>query len=350
MRIGLYGMPTAGKTFIMDQIDFLDVLVGSRLLREHAPDFDKRDEAGRELARKEVANICKRKEGFVMDGHYAFGDETAFTDEEGEMYDRYLYLYINPEFIEQRMGDSTKNQKYLKYDVSEWQCREIEGLRSYCHQNNKDFYILDCPPINEYVNAGDAIQFLRDITEGYSNVEFARTIVASILQDAASDVITLVDGDKTLIEEDSSNFVFGYTTHLFDGNFYSGFQSWKQYREFMNYDIQLHDNFGVHRNHKLPLEFKGDAYILSSGNSMVWERLAKQMGMIAFSGNQMSAETKYFVAKFLRENGKRVIAYGDSMSDLYMLKEADEGYLVSKKNGQISRSLKNMDLGGISIV
>ena len=25
MRIGLYGMPTAGKTYIMDQIDFLDV-------------------------------------------------------------------------------------------------------------------------------------------------------------------------------------------------------------------------------------------------------------------------------------------------------------------------------------
>lgn len=66
MRVGLYGMPTAGKTFIMDQIDFLDVLVGSKLLREYAPDFDKRDESGREEARKAVANICRQRDMFIM--------------------------------------------------------------------------------------------------------------------------------------------------------------------------------------------------------------------------------------------------------------------------------------------
>ena len=43
MRIGLYGMPTAGKTYIMDRIDFIEVLVGSKLLREYDPDFDNRD-------------------------------------------------------------------------------------------------------------------------------------------------------------------------------------------------------------------------------------------------------------------------------------------------------------------
>ena len=43
-------MPTSGKTYILDQIDFIDVLVGSKLLREYAPDFDKRDEARREQA------------------------------------------------------------------------------------------------------------------------------------------------------------------------------------------------------------------------------------------------------------------------------------------------------------
>lgn len=33
MRIGLYGMPTSGKTHILDRIDFFEVLVGSKLLR-----------------------------------------------------------------------------------------------------------------------------------------------------------------------------------------------------------------------------------------------------------------------------------------------------------------------------
>lgn len=87
MRIGLYGMPTAGKTFILDKIDFLDVIVGSKLLREYDPDFDKRDEEGREKDRKAVAELMLQRDNFIMDGHYAFGDEIAFTEEEGQMYD-----------------------------------------------------------------------------------------------------------------------------------------------------------------------------------------------------------------------------------------------------------------------
>ena len=161
MRIGLYGMPTSGKTHILDQIDFIDVLVGSRLLREYAPDFDARDEAGREQARKAVAELMLEKETFIMDGHYAFGDEIAFTEEEGKMYDVYLYLYISPEILQSRMMGSAKNQKYLKYNLKQWQDTEITGLRAYCHQNNKDFYVLDNPPINEYVNIDEAITFIK---------------------------------------------------------------------------------------------------------------------------------------------------------------------------------------------
>ena len=83
MRIGLYGMPTAGKTYVLDKIDFIDVVVGSKLLREYDPDFDLRDEAGRAQDRKDVANIMKQRDHFIMDGHYAFGDEIAFTEDEG---------------------------------------------------------------------------------------------------------------------------------------------------------------------------------------------------------------------------------------------------------------------------
>ena len=350
MRVGLYGMPTAGKTFIMDQINFLDVLVGSKLLREYAPDFDKRDESGREEARKAVANICRQRDMFIMDGHYAFGDETVFTNEDGEMYDQYLYLYVDPEELKSRMEKSEKNQKYLKYDLADWQEREIEGLRSYCHKHNKNFYVIDNPVKNVYADAEETIQFLKDIVAGYSNVNYARKIADFILRNSSSDVITLVDGDKTYICEDSSSVVLDYKTHLFDGNFYSGFQAWKQYREFETYDIHLPEYIDVNKNPKMPKKLEGEVYILSSGNKTVWERLAQQFGMKAFAGREMSAETKYFVAKFLREQGKRVLAYGDSMSDFFMLQEADEGYLISKEDGRISRSLAGVELGGVTIV
>ena len=92
MRIGLYGMPTSGKTHILDRIDFIEVFVGSNLLREYDPDFDKQPEHIREQDRKAVANIMLSKKDFIMDGHYAFGDTIAFTEEEGNMYDVYLYL------------------------------------------------------------------------------------------------------------------------------------------------------------------------------------------------------------------------------------------------------------------
>ena len=350
MRIGLYGMPTAGKSFLMDRIDFWDVLSGSRLLREYDSEFDKRDKEGRERVRRALAESCKKHDGFIMDGHYAFGDEVVFTEEDGELYDCFLYIYINPDILRKRMGESDKNQKYLEYDIAGWQCMEIEGLREYCHAHCKDFYVMDCPPDHEFIDAGEAVQFLRDISAGYSNVRFASEISDLILKEACSDTIFLLDGDKTFIYEDSSTLVFNYITNIFDGNFYTGFQSWKQYREFGSYKIVIPEEILVCRNPKVP-ELKGtEAYIISSGNREIWERIASQFGMTAFAGNEMSADTKYFIAKFLRKSGKRVIGYGDSMSDYYMLKESDEGYLVMKDTGRISRSLDNKDMGGLNLV
>ena len=50
------------------------------------------------------------------------------------------------------------------------------------------------------------------------------------------------------------------------------------------------------------------------------------------------------------EAGRTVIAYGDSLGDYYMLKQADHGYLVTKSDRSVSRSLKGKDLGGIEFV
>ena len=38
------------------------------------------------------------------------------------------------------------------------------------------------------------------------------------------------------------------------------------------------------------------------------------------------------------------------MNDYYMLKQADKGYLVTKADGTVSKSLKGKDLGGIEFV
>lgn len=63
MRTGLHGMPTVGKTYLLNRISFIQALDGSGLLRESVPDFDGLDGAGRENARRALARLL-RERGF----------------------------------------------------------------------------------------------------------------------------------------------------------------------------------------------------------------------------------------------------------------------------------------------
>lgn len=350
MRIGLYGMPAAGKTHIMDRIDFIEVVTGSKFLREYDPEFDSRDEAEREKDRKAIAQLLTAKETFIMDGHYAFGDEIAFTEEDGKLYDAFLYLYVSPDVIRGRMMVSDKNRKYLKNDIAEWQNAEIAGLRKHCHDNMKDFYVIDNPPVNCFEDVSEVTEFIRGIVNGYSCAAYARKCADDIIRKSKSDTVVLLDGDKTLAIEDSSVTVFGYKTHLYDGNFYTGYQAWKQNEEFRRYSFDDITEVPVHFNEVVKKAITEDTYILTSGHEKIWRFIAKQLGLDFFYGTQMSAETKFFITKHLQSAGKRVVAYGDGMNDYFMLKQADEGYLIAKRDGTISRSLKGRDMEGLIIV
>ena len=350
MRIGLYGMPAAGKTYILNQIDFIETAAGGRLLRECDPDFDSRDETGRETARKAFAKKMAQKESFIMDGHYAFGSETAFTEDDGRMYDAFLYLYISPEILKTRMESSEKNRKYLRYDIEKWQDDEIVSLREYCHRHNKDFYVIDNPLENSFSDVSEVVRFIRDIVSGYSCVAYAKKCTNEILKQSHSEIILLFDGDKTLTKEDSSNAVFGYKTHLYDGNFYTGYQAWRQSEEFKQYRFPAEDKMSVRINEIVRKQIGEASFILTSGHERVWNYIAGQLNIPYFGGMEMSAETKFFITKRLQEAGKTVIAYGDGMNDYYMLKQADKGFLVTKSDGSISKSLKGKNVEGLIFV
>ncbi len=350
MRIGFYGMPAAGKSYVLDLIDFMETAAGSSLLREYDPYFDIRDQSGRERARKAVARRLTEKKTFIMDGHYAFGDETAFTEDDGDLYDVFLYLYVSPGLLKERMAVSGKNRKYLRFDIEEWQNREISGLRAYCHENNKDFYVLDDPPGNRFEDVSSILKFIRDIVNGYSCASYARECADDIIRKSRSDTILLLDGDKTLTTEDTSKAVFGYKTCLYDGNFYTGYQSWKQDREFGKYIFPDITEMPVHFNEKVKNALTDDSFILTSGHEKVWSFLSQRLGIGFYCGKEMSAETKLFVTKHLQEAGKYVIAYGDGLNDYFMLKQADEGYLVTRKDGSFNRSLRGRNMEGLGIV
>ena len=354
MRIGLYGVPTAGKTYILEKIKFMPVLVGSKLLRERNTNFDNCDEIEKENTRKQVAKLLiNENKSFIMDGHYSFGDKIAFTEEEGQMYDIYLYLYVSPEILKQRITTSLKNSsKYANFDIEQWQNKEILDLRQFCHQNNKDFYIIDNPKSHydeEYTLL--VLNFIKDIVLGYSCVSYAEKCANCIIQESKSDIVHLFDGDKSLTLEDTSKSIIAYKTDIFDNNFYTGFQIWKQYQEFNYYPLaQNIDISTIKYNEKVKNNLTANSFILSSGHKIIWEKISQYLGITYYGGIQLSAETKFFITKKLQEANKFVIAYGDSNNDYYMLKQANKGFLVRKADGSISKSLINQNLAGLNYV
>lgn len=352
MRIGLYGLPTAGKSFVLGAVRNLEVLSGSSLLKELAPDFQNLSEIDKAKVRTELALQLRKKDRFIMDGHYSFGNDVVFTDEDGQLYDTFLYLYVDPEIISGRMSASIRNNKYLKYDINQWQMFEIESLRNYCHTNNKDFYVIDNPGKGFFTDVSIVLEFIDSIVDGYSCVNYAKEVADKITK---SEVISLIDGDKTFIKEDSSASL-GYKTHIFDGNFYSGFQAWRHNRELteylkgIDYSEQSIDDIGFTLNERVHGKIEGYPVILTTGHYGTWKQIADRYGISLFYGPQMCSDTKYFITKFLQESGSKVVAFGDGMNDYFMLKQANTAFLVLKRDGSVSSSLIGRDLEGLVLV
>ncbi len=356
MMIGLYGLPSSGKSFIMEAVKNFEPIAGSKSLLELDSNFHMLNEQEQDDVRRRLAAELRKKDNIIVDGHYSFGDRVVFTEEDGHLYDTFIYLYIDPIILRDRMTDSVKNCKYSGFDIAPWQLFEIQELRKYCHENNKDFYVVDNPEKGYFTDISLVLEFINSLACGFSCLEYAKECAKTIIEDSETEsVITLLDGDKTLTKEDSSGKL-GYSTHLFDNNFYTGFQSWRHHKELADF-IQLNEihvdnieELGMHINDAVLNKLTGKGYILTSGYIGVWEKLAKKLGIPFFYGNQMAAETKFFIVKEIQKCGKKVKAFGDSMNDYYMLKQADEGYLVSKPDGSLSRSLKGKELEGIEIV
>ena len=355
MRIGLYGLPTSGKTFVLNAVRNLEALSGSTLLRKINPDFSSLTETKKQEVRERLAFSLMKKDQFIMDGHYSFGEKVVFTEADGQLYDMILYLYTEPKILKERMRNSIRNQKYLKHDIQNWQFSEIENLREYCQKHDKDFYVLDNPEKGFFPDISIVLEFIDSIVCGFSCVRFAKECTKNILSSLEEKEIVLTDGDKTLLIEDSCGML-GYSTHLFDGNFYTGFQSWRHARELTDYlrgavySGQSLTERNLHLNRKVLDQIKAPGVILSSGHCGIWERIARQVDMPYYGGNQMAADTKYFIVKMLQKAGIHVTAYGDGMNDYYMLKQADKAFLVLKQNGTVSSSLKGRNVEGITFV
>lgn len=343
MRIALYGLPCVGKTTLLATVKELAPVI-------NGGDELKKLDGNIETKRKTLLKVLKTKENYFIDGHYQFvkngKTEIAFTSED-EIFDVFMYLYAPPKEILKRLEKSQKNQKFLpatQDEISCWQNEEINSLRKICHKSNKDFYVIDDFK-GGYKNF---VPFCKDVLNGFSNVAFARKIAEETHFQGKE--ISLIDGDKTLTKCDTSKEILGFKTDIFDNNFYTGYQFWIQDKiipKKFNQDNAKEKISKLEINRKI-LEDAKNLVIISSGLSEIWtDIIGKKLKIKTFAGKNISAETKYFAAKFLKQR-YFVTAYGDSKNDLFMLKEANKGFLVVNSN--LSRSLKKDEIEGLSIL
>lgn len=353
MRIALYGLPCAGKTTLMEQLTGIKIVNGSEtfkgLCNNNFSDLTEEEKVSVRIKYTEyIRNLDD--EIVLSDGHYAFFDKVVFTGQDGDVYDAFIYLYCNADVLKKQYETSVKNEKYRDLSVARiesWQQFEIENLRKECHNRNKDFYVVKSDEITS-----DALSaFIHHINSGYSSFGLAKSLVSGIIQKYPEPChIHLVDGDKTVVVEDSFRLCCEHKTKIFDGDFYTGYQSYCFAKETESLQYDFSKLSSITLNNDIWNKVKNENYIiLSGGITALWDKLSSLFGFTTVFANPLvSADTKCYVTKLLRAKGYTITAYGDSKNDLYMLKEADNGYLYIGK--RISRSLLDSDLYGIDFI
>lgn len=354
MRIALYGLPCAGKTTILSSLKNVRVVNGSQELNKMSGGAFKTltEEEKNNYRIKYIEFLMSLTDDLILsDGHYSFLENVVFTEQDAQAYDVFIYLFCSAETLLSRYACSDKNKTYAELSIArieQWQNFEIERLRYECHRNNKDFYAVN----DEDITAEDFAMFLEKINDGYSSYSIAETIVKRIIEVYPTPCsMCLVDGDKTLIVQDSFRVCSnGYKTTIFDGNFYTGYQSlmFAEEEKKIEYDYELLDTIEI--NHQVYDTIKNKPYfVISAGIAELWTRLARVHNFKNIIASPLiSADTKYYVVKLLQNKGYVIKAYGDSKNDLYMLQAANEGYLCTAE--RLSRSLVGANINNLHLI
>lgn len=278
MKIALYGMPCAGKSTLMDRITDAKVINGSQELRRICGgSFSELLEEEKHQVRIKYTEYINalNDEVIVSDGHYSFMETVAFTEADGDLYDIFIYLYCSPENLKERYALSEKNAKFAGESIEslrQWQEFEINNLREECHRRNKDFYVVS----DNEEEQNNFFDFLSLLREGFSSYDLATDICNQIMEQFnKQDILYMVDGDKTIIIQDSYRFCCNGKTKIFDGDFYTGYQSFLFEKELQTASIDKSKIAEITINNEVyDIVASNNYVVLSSGIKDLWSDIA----------------------------------------------------------------------------
>lgn len=387
MKIGLYGVSRAGKSYLIDQVlKHIDIKTvhGSELLSKISgtsiDKFKKLPLSDKDRYRRMFINELEKEyssENLIIDGHYSFikdnGYEIAFTEDDLSFYDVFIYLDTPANVIIDRLNSSNgfkKNTTLTEDDINKWKEFEINNLKNECRKQDKDLLILSD-------NLDENINWIKDILEEKlytSSLKIAEFIISkhkNIIDKYNS--ILLLDCDKTLSLNDSTinffehaNFNKDFLKHTFKGDKYSLVQFRRVAYLYSSLSPELYNSIcKIVAENELFLAMDTINYLkyfyngylsigITAGIKKVWEITQKSIKFpqIIEGGNyfteddySISDEVKRILAKKLQQQGKYVVALGDSLVDLPMLMQADEGFVVAYNS--LNRSLEKQIASGL---
>lgn len=368
MKIAIYGVSRSGKDYLIEHLVAhlstkgvsLYHIKGSLFLNDlslakYGCKFKQLEDAGQDQIRQhfieKVNELEKIHDNIVVDGHYAFYDEEmnfckVFTDADLNFYDLFFYIDTKSEFVVDRMRNSPgdkRNNKYTTDDIVRWKNFEIDNMTNDLIAIGKELHVIryESDEVFEYFDG----VFSGDFDSNILADKALSTIDLSCVQN-----VILVDCDKTLSIEDTSMMVFKQRQiddSPLNDNFkydrYSNYQSFFGHRYFDKtglFDDGYYDDLknSLHFNEPLVNDLKTIKNVkvlaITAGNQSLWRRLLLEYELpieVLDTERIMSKFVKYFVAKKLRDQGKFVVAIGDSMIDSLMLGVANKAYIVTNK-------------------
>jgi phosphoserine phosphatase/adenosyl cobinamide kinase/adenosyl cobinamide phosphate guanylyltransferase len=300
----------------------------------------------------------------IVDGHYCFckkdNFEVVLTDNERDVYDIFFYLDTPASvIIEQANKDEEKKDVAFMTEekVNEWKEFEIQSLREIALNYEKEFIVLDN-------NIEDCIDYFETLLLETRDTLLNSKLIAEHIINKNQKIIDeykniiLLDCDRTISDNDTTyEFckTIGIDKHklknIFSGERYTLYQFFKVAMLYAREDITMYEKASEDAMEKaimnVPLmediKQNGNKYLtigVTSGILRIWEKMQEKQCFPYFIAGGSNIKTdkiivsravKYYLVKLLKKKGKHIIAVGDSMVDIDMLKEADEGFVVAQE-------------------
>ncbi|KAJ4466996.1 uracil phosphoribosyltransferase-domain-containing protein [Lentinula aciculospora] len=390
--VGLYGLPGCGKSTLLDQLKdelgeqefqyYEGTIMISSLVPGGLHAFQKMERQEktywREMAIKKIQGECSVSgRAAVVVGHFMFWDEkdevgqVVWTQCDQETFTHILYLDISAQDITLRRQNDIKRARssVSEEHLRKWKRAERHQLRLLCLKHRilfsavaPDKVAMLLRKFREYTEQQNLSRAERTLDETFHELS-GRTKLESML---------VVDGDRTLISEDTGvlfwklladrtpnentrsegdplkelfSSSFGYTHAAFcqAALLYESIpeEQFNEYCDEVAFSVNIHPE--IVSLLKQTAERPVATVVVTCGLRLIWEKILQKAGLskmvkvigggCARDGLIITDQVKATLVARLRDiHCTYVCAFGDSVLDLPMLKEAHQAIVVVGKH------------------